>query len=144
MKHLLTFVLLTGLILSEGCATFQTAKPKPMVFKCALSKTEFLAKAKELLMANRFVVDYVNEDKGEIEADRVPSYTGIGENLVVKGPYVFNGIYNNGTVTINIQTVHDRDGKPVVTESHNETSDAYDRTNYMIIINGLKNACAGQ
>jgi hypothetical protein len=140
MKYILVITL--SLITLSGCTAFRSATPKPITFQCKLSKTEFLAKAKELLTANKFAVDEVKEDKGEIEADRVPTYTGIGENLIVKGPYVFNAVYNNGTVTINIQTVHDRDGKAFATESHDENSSIYDKVNYMPIVNGLREACA--
>ena len=129
------------MVLASGCHTFKPAVPKPMTFQCSLPKAEFMKKAKELLERNRFTVDVYDEEKGEIEADRVPSYNGIGENLIVRGPYVFNVVYNNGTVTVVVQTVHDRDGKPYAVESHDEGSDIGERRNFMPVIEGLKAAC---
>lgn len=135
------FALIVLMLAVSACHTFKPAAPKPIVFQCKLSKSEFLAKAKQLLEANRYTIDYIDENKGEIEADRVPKYIGIGENLIVKGPYVFNAVYNNGTVTIIVQTVHDRDGKPVAVESHDERSEISDRQNFMPVVDGLRAAC---
>ncbi len=144
MKTHHLFLLLFGFCLMlTSCQSLQqhSAKPKPITFECKLSKAEFLTKARQLLEANRFIIEYIDETKGEIQADRVPVYTGIGENLIVKGPYVFNVSYSSGRVTVIVQTVYVREGKPVAVESHDERSEISDRRNFMPIVDGLRAAC---
>jgi hypothetical protein len=145
MKSPIIFLLLCGgaSLCLCGCLSLQqqSAKPKPITFDCKLSQSEFLAKAKQLLESNRFIIEYVDEVKGEIQADRVPVYTGIGENLIVKGPYVFNASFSSGRVSVIVQTVYIREGKPVAVESHDERSEISDRRNFMPIVDGLRAAC---
>ncbi|MFQ3599431.1 MAG: hypothetical protein SNJ55_03400 [Chloroherpetonaceae bacterium] len=144
MKSHRLFLLLFGLCaMLTSCQSLQQqpAKPKPIMFECKLSQADFLAKAKQLLEANRYIIEYIDETKGEIQADRVPVYTGIGENIIVRGPYVFNASYSSGRVTIIVQTVFVREGKPIAVESHDERSEISDRRNFMPIIDGLRAAC---
>ncbi len=124
-------------VAASGCVSI--AQPKPIKIACSkMTKKEFVEKASQLLRANNYVVVEANEETGEVEGNRVPVYTGIGEGLQVNGPYVFDAIFDGTTITVNIQTVSE--GKPV--KSHDEVSSpAADKRNFMPILTKLREMC---
>lgn len=134
--QILLLVSVSALALSACIAPIAT--PKPIKIPCTtLTKKEFIEKTSQLLRANNYVVVEANEETGEIGGNRVPVYIGIGENIIVSGPYIFAAIYDGTTITVNIQTVSE--GRPI--KSHDETSSANDKRNFMPILTGLRDLC---
>ncbi|MDW8020103.1 MAG: hypothetical protein RMI34_08525 [Chloroherpetonaceae bacterium] len=130
-------VFLLAALTTSACVT-PIAAPKPIKIPCTrLTKKEFIEKASQLLRANNYVVVEANEETGEVEGNRVPVYVGIGEHIIVSGPYIFDAVYDGTTITVNIQTVSE--GRPV--KSHDENSSVYDKRNFMPVLNGLRELC---
>jgi hypothetical protein len=131
-------------MLSQGCSSFKPRMPRPISVPCGVSKDEFITTASHLLQQNGYQIAEANATIGKVQGNHVPVYTGLGENLLVNGPYVLEAIYAGETIIVNVFVVlREQNGKVKVLrtlDESNNTSET-DRKFFVPVLNGLRQLC---
>ncbi len=131
-------------ILSQGCNSFKPRMPRPISVPCGVSKDEFIRTASQLQQQNGYQIAEADAAIGKVQGNHVPIYTGLGENLLVNGPYVFEANYAGDNIIVNVFVVlREQNGKVKVLrtlDESNNTSET-DKKYFVPVLNGLRQLC---
>ncbi|MCU0636244.1 MAG: hypothetical protein MUE41_15360 [Gemmatimonadaceae bacterium] len=133
-------------VLLGGCAATARrapAPPKTITVRCTVPFAQYEARTKDALARAGYTLVPEPEHGDEIEASRAAVYTGMGEGLQMNGPYRWDSRYQNGVISITVQTVAvNPDGSVYPSASHDERSPASDRKYFMPVVSALQQLCA--
>jgi hypothetical protein len=118
--------------------------PRPITVPCGVGKDEFIRTATQLLQQSGYQIAEADAAIGKVQGNHVPVYTGLGENLQVNGPYVFEANYAGDNIIVNVFVVlREQNGKVKVLRTLDETGNTSenDKRYFVPVLNGLRQLC---
>ena len=118
--------------------------PRPITVPCGVGKDEFIRTATQLLQQSGYQIAEADAGIGKVQGNHVPVYTGLGENLQVNGPYVFEANYAGDNIIVNVFVVlREQNGKVKVLRTLDETGNTSenDKRYFVPVLNGLRQLC---
>jgi uncharacterized lipoprotein len=144
MKPLFLLLMLLTTALGQGCSSFKPRMPRPITVPCGVGKDEFIRTATQLLQQSGYQIAEADAAIGKVQGNHVPVYTGLGENLQVNGPYVFEANYAGENIIVNVFVVlREQNGKVKVLRTLDESGNTSenDKRYFVPVLNGLRKLC---
>jgi len=126
-----------------GCASApRPVAPRPVGIACAsLTPPAFAARAVALMRENGWTVREADSTRGLARATRGPILSGLGENLVSDGPYLFSTQHDGRDARVTAQVFETHNHHVIPVENLGDRSNEADLRNVRPLLDGLRAAC---